>query len=316
MDLYHQCAKRFEVQKIDGGYEPAGYEALLGTFVHRVLELVMQEEAGDRTIEAAKAHARVAWAETLAEADFQLLSLSDDQMREFRWRGWHSVENYFDMEDPNSVLVVDTEQYLKCVIEDVPMRGIIDRLDRDGDELVVSDYKNGKVPKPQYRGSKWEQLNFYAAMVEATTGERPVRGRLIFTAHSEVLETDFTDKSVGALVNKVTATWQDVKDDFEGRGFKTQTGPLCAWCPVMPTCPPGAAEVTMRMKKGRVREDAPGYAMIKQMQRQVDVVAAPQGVPTLIALTHHQPEDVGLLGVILDPAVAVVARWDQVVGVP
>jgi putative RecB family exonuclease len=267
MDLYHQCPKRFEVQKIDGGYEPSGEPALLGTFVHRILELLMEHPPEDRTIETAKECAKKAWPETVADKDFALLGLTDDQMRAFRWSGWHSVENYFQMEDPTQVEVESTEEWVECTIDGVNMRGIVDRLDRFGDDLVVTDYKNGKVPAPRYRSTKWEQLNFYAAMIEEIKGERPASGRLIFTAHSEVLDTKFTDKSVSNVVAKVRATWSDIEADFDGRGFKTCTGPLCAWCPVMPTCPSGAAEVTLRMKKGRVREDAPGYAMIKAMQR-------------------------------------------------
>jgi putative RecB family exonuclease len=267
MDLYHQCPKRFEVQKIDGGYEPSGEAALLGTFVHRILELLMEHPPEERTIDTAKECAKKAWLETVIEPDFVLLDLTEDQRRAFRWSGWHSVENYFAMEDPTQVEVESTEEWVECTIEGVNMRGIVDRLDRFGDDLVVTDYKNGKVPDPKYRASKWEQLNFYAAMIDEIKGERPASGRLIFTAHSEILDTEFTDKSVDNIVTKVRATWTAIEEDFQGRGFKTKTGPLCAWCPVMPTCPPGAAEVTMRMRKGRVREDAPGYAMIKAMQQ-------------------------------------------------
>jgi len=267
MDMYHQCPKRFEVQKIDGGYDPSGEAALLGTFVHRILELVMEHPPSERTIEVAKKEASKAWMETVIEPDFVLLDLSEDARRHFRWSAWHSVENYFAMEDPTQVEVESTEEWVECVIDGVPMRGIIDRLDRVGGDLVVTDYKNGKVPDPKYRASKWEQLNFYAAMVEQIKDERPVQGRLIFTAHSEVLETEFTDKSVGNIITRVKATWTSIADDFEGRGFKTKTGPLCGWCPVLPTCPDGMADVFLRFKKGRLKPTAPGYAVIKAMQQ-------------------------------------------------
>lgn len=265
MELYHQCPKRFEVQKIDGGYEPSGYAALLGTFVHRILELVMEQPPEGRTLDYAKEAARKAWPETQQDKDFVLLGLTEDEQRAFRWSGWHSVENYFEMEDPTQVQVESTEEWVEATINGVKMRGIIDRLDRVDGDLVVTDYKNGKVPDPKYRGSKWEQLNFYAAMVDEIKGERPVEGRLIFTAHSEVLDTPFTDQSVDAVITKVTATWADIERDFDGRGFKPIPGPLCGWCPVLPTCPEGMAETYMRYKKGRLKDTAPGYAVVKAM---------------------------------------------------
>lgn len=266
MEMYHQCPRRFEVQKINGGYEPSGYPALLGTFVHRILELLMQRPPEERTIDAAKECAKAAWPETEADADFQLLQLDEDAKRKFRWSGWHSVENYFTMEDPKSVDVVATEQWVEATINGVNMRGIIDRLDRnDMGQLVISDYKSGKVPGERYRGSKWEQLAFYAAVVQDTQGVTPVTGRLIFIAHGEVLETPITDTSVTKVISKVTATWSNIQADFHERGFKATPNNLCGWCPILPACPEGMAHCYMQMKKGRLKQTAPGYAVVQQM---------------------------------------------------
>lgn len=268
MEMYHQCPRRFEVQKIDGGYEPSGYPALLGTFVHRILELLMQHPPEERTIETAKECAKKAWPETDADPDFQLLQLDEDAKRKFRWSGWHSVENYFTMEDPKSVEVEATEQWVEARINGVLMRGIIDRLDRnDTGQLVISDYKNGKVPGERYRGSKWEQLAFYAAVVQDNLGITPVQGRLIFTAHGEVLETPINDASVTKVITKVTATWSDIEADFHERGFRATPNNLCGWCPILPGCPEGMAHCYMQMKKGRLKQTAPGYAVVQQLSR-------------------------------------------------
>ena len=141
MDLYHQCPRRFEEEKMKGLYSPPGVEALLGTFVHRVLELLMQHPSEERTRDAAKECARLAWPETEAEKDFIRLNLTDEAKLKFRWDGWTSVLNYFEMENPVEVDVVSTEQRLEVIIDGVPLRGIIDRLDRVEGKLVVSDYK-------------------------------------------------------------------------------------------------------------------------------------------------------------------------------
>lgn len=266
MDLYHQCPKRFEIQKINGGYEPSGRDALLGTLVHRALELLMQLPPEERDLDRARACASQAWPETVEHADFLLLDMNEEQAKVFKRDAWWSIRGYFEIENPAEVSVAATEKFVNCKVNGVNLRGIIDRVDRTQSGLVISDYKSGKVPDPKYRGPKLEQLNFYAVMIEATWGTRPNKGKLIFTTHAEVIETKFTDKSCGDLVDKTTQTWEDITLDFNGRGFKTKTGPLCAWCPALSTCPNGMADVTLRMKKGRVRTDAPGYAVIKAMQ--------------------------------------------------
>jgi RecB family exonuclease len=53
-------------------------------------------------------------------------------------------------------------------LDGAPLFGIVDRLERRGDRLVVSDYKTGKAPKWQEEvDEKLEQLRLYAAILEA-----------------------------------------------------------------------------------------------------------------------------------------------------
>jgi putative RecB family exonuclease len=210
----------------------------------------------------AKEAARTAWAETQENADFVALQLPEEDQKMFRWNGWTSVENYFEMEDPNSVKVQATERWVQAKIDGVLMRGIVDRIDKTSRGIVISDYKNGSVPKPQYRQSKFDQLNFYAAIIRETWKTKPSKGRLLFTAESEIIETDFTNRSIDKVVDKTIKTWDSIKADFEGRGFRATPGPLCGWCPALATCPEGMAETKMRYMKGRLKPTAPGYSLV------------------------------------------------------
>ncbi len=262
MDLYHQCPKRFEIQKIDGGYDPSGRDALLGTFVHRALELLMQMPAGERSLDNARACAVEAWPETETNKDFILLDLDDPLVRDFKKDAWWSIRGYFEIEDPDGIEVESTEEFMHQTINGVNFRGIIDRVDHVDGATIICDYKSGKVPDPRYRAPKIEQLNFYAAMIRDAKKVMPERGRLLFTTHAEVIETKFTEKSVEAIIDKATQTWDDIIADFEGRGFNTKVGPLCGWCPSLSTCPDGMAEVTLRYRKGRLKSTAPGYSLV------------------------------------------------------
>lgn len=267
IDLYHQCPRRYEEEKIKGFYSPPGIEAVLGTFVHLILEKLMLQGPEDRTLDIAKDCAREAWEEMQNVSDLTRLKLSEDALRAFRWAAWQSVENYFVMEPPHEVDVIATEQKVNAVIDGVPFRGIIDRLDRIDDKVVVSDYKNGKVPAEKYRGPKKEQLNLYGAMVRADSDILPERARLIFTAHSEFIEVTLTEATVAKIIKKAKKIWEEIHENFEATDyangapsiFKPKTGPLCAWCPFVEKCPEGMAQLAFMNQRGWLKEASPGY---------------------------------------------------------
>ena len=67
------------------------------------------------------------------------------------------------MEDPRRVEVRAREEDLGAELGGVAMRGILDRLDEEGDgTLVVVDYKTGRVPPPRYRTTAFGQLDAYS----------------------------------------------------------------------------------------------------------------------------------------------------------
>lgn len=283
IDSYQQCPRRFEYEKVDRNESMAGPEAVKGTFVHRVLELLMQEEPRDRTPERAREFMGLAWEEIAVDREFTSLGLPESEATDFRRDGWHSVRRYFEMENPSDVAVVATEQLVEAEIEGVPLRGIIDRLERDMlDDLVVTDYKNGKVPLPRYRKPKIQQLNFYAALVEASTGTRPVAGRLVFTQFGEVIDTNFTDESVGDAIDTAVEVWHGVHRDME-EGFDPSPGPLCGWCPMVADCAEGEAEVVKRGSKkpgsrGSLGDHAPAWQMVPRL---VEIMAERQALADL-----------------------------------
>lgn len=267
MGSYLKCPRRFQEEKINGRRTPSSVDAELGTFVHLTMELLMQKPAEERTFDAAMECCRLAWNETLEVEDFKALNLSADDMRDFRWRARYSIENYFnDIEDPTKVDVVATEQKMNAVLGGVPVRGIVDRVDRNLEgEIEIVDYKNGKVPDPKWPDQaveKVDQMNIYAAMTRETTGLLPKRGRLIFTSHSVDMPVEYTDESIDETITKIKGVWEMVKTDFESGVWTPNPSGLCAWCPFMEECPEGMADATFRYLKGKVRQDAPGYAAL------------------------------------------------------
>jgi putative RecB family exonuclease len=262
--LFAQCPRRWRYRYVDRVVEPPGEAALVGTFVHRVLEVLFAEAPEHRTVERAKLVAREVWPETAGHPDYIGLGLDAAGARRFRWYGWLAVEAVFDMmglESPDQVQVHATEQRVTATLGGVPFLGIVDRLDRAADGLVVTDYKSGRAPSTRFREDKLDQVLLYAAAIGETEGEAPVRARLVYLG-STVVETDATPERVGEAVERLRGTWDALQVAADTDEFAPKPGPLCGWCPHVATCAEGRTEVNRRNDEGRMRQDAPALVLL------------------------------------------------------
>ena len=76
------------------------------------------------------------------------------------------------------------------------VRGIIDRLEIDGDgELVVTDYKTGRVPSERFEAKSLGGVHMYAALCEQTFGRRPARVQLLYLSKPEAIIATPTEQS-------------------------------------------------------------------------------------------------------------------------
>lgn len=257
--LFDQCPKRWHIKYVLRQPEPSGQAALVGTFAHRVLELVCGLPAGYRTLDQAKAMAKQLWPETEADPDFQALELSEEQARAFRWQAWLAITGLWSLEDPAGVDVVSTEQRVTAKLDGVPFVGVIDRVDRHGEQLVVSDYKSGSLPGPRYRDGRLQQVMLYAAALTAATSQQPHRARLLYLGQ-RILNVAVTDRRVEAATAKLSTTWNGIVNACVTETFEAKPGILCGWCPFVGQCPEGQAELTRRAEAGTLPAHAPAAA--------------------------------------------------------
>jgi putative RecB family exonuclease len=85
----------------------------------------------------------------------------------------------------------------------------------------------------------------YAAAVEATSGRRPRRVRLLYLGQRTV-EAEVTEARLAGAVDALEATWSALRADVASDGFAPRPGPLCAWCPFASQCPEGTEEIARR----------------------------------------------------------------------
>lgn len=259
--LFTQCPRRWHLRYVERIEEPAGAPAVVGTFAHRVLELLLGEAPEHRTKERAKTIAREVWPETERHPDFRALHLDAAAARALRWTAWLAIEGLWAHEEPSTVQVRDTERRVSATLDGVPFLGVVDRLDDAADGLVVTDYKSGRAPSTRYRDDKLHQVLLYAAAVAEADGEAPVRARLVYLGDT-VVETDATTERVDEAVAGLRATWDALTVAAATDEFPARPGPLCGWCPHVATCAEGRAEVQSRWDQGRMRADAPALALL------------------------------------------------------
>ena len=288
--LWSQCSRRWWLKYVDDLPEPPpGEPAVVGTFVHRILELLLDDPSAERTIERAKVHARSAWDEITATDDWVALELDDAGGRRFRQRAWSTVEAYFSMGSPADVVPVARELAVEAEVAGVPFRGFIDLVEADpaGDGMVViTDYKTGRPP---VRGKPWTaererekllQPHWYAAALAAMGEHRPSRARLLFFTAIEdgqgryrwqtaELGAEVTEATMDDAGAELATRWSEIQVALDAGGADASPGPLCGWCPYVDVCDEGRAEVERRWSEisavtgeRKMRADSPAVIQL------------------------------------------------------
>ncbi|MGI9120333.1 MAG: RecB family exonuclease [Acidimicrobiales bacterium] len=236
---FKDCALAFRFSVIDKLPEPPSAPAVKGTLVHRALERLYCAEPPERTIDTALSALAVAIEEARADdSEYRELHLDADAAAAFHDDAERLVRRYFRMEDPTAIRPIGVELMLEADVGGVRLRGIIDRLDLDVDgELVVTDYKTGKVPAARYEQGRFGGVHFYAFLCEAVLGRRPARIQLLYLSEAVTIVATPSEQSVRGLEGRVGAVWKAVERACANDDFRPRPGPLCDWCAFRPHCP-------------------------------------------------------------------------------
>ena len=235
---FKECPLAFRFSYLDRLPEPSTVWTAKGTLVHLALQYLMDRPADDRTIDAGLAdldRARVALA---ADPEFSSLELSDEERAEFDRDAEVLVRRYFDLEDPQRVHPIGLELRLEAQVGGVRVRGVIDRLDLDEDgELVVSDYKTGRVPSELFEAKSLAGVHMYALMCEQTFGRRPARVQLLYLSKPEMIIATPSDQSCRGLARRTAALWSAIETACTRDDFRPRPSRLCDFCTFKPYCP-------------------------------------------------------------------------------
>jgi putative RecB family exonuclease len=228
--------------------------AVKGTLVHRALELLFARPGPQRTQEAGAADLARAVSELQSSPDWELLGLSEPAQEAFLADARAMVERYFAIEDPRAVQAIGVELRLEAKTLGLTLHGVIDRLDLEDGELVVTDYKTGRPPGVAYERQKLNGVHFYAYLCQELFGKLPSRVQLYFLSTGEVISTTPSAQSAAFLPKRARAVFDAVEKACANESFLPRPGPLCrscsyqAWCPAFGGNPAlAAAEAPARL---------------------------------------------------------------------
>jgi len=177
-----------------------------------------------------------------------------EQMLEY---GKHILPQYYEASINNWSKVVAIEQVIqKVIVGDMPIKGVIDKIEFDGKDANVVDYKSGKFrkekfnrPKPkeewkkqdtptfeeEFGGDYWRQGVFYKILIEADNRN----SWNVVTTEFDFIEPDkdtnkfhkqkvpIVKEDIALVKEQMKLVWQGIQNhQFDGEC----KDPYCRWC--------------------------------------------------------------------------------------
>lgn len=238
IQTFQQCPQKFKFNKIDLIPDQPGEAAIMGNFVHDVMEELYKLPPGERNVDLARHIARNMWETKWKDETLNILHKSE-QIHTFRWNAWWCIENLWATEKPSDVQVVGLEHEVNAEVGGVRIKGFIDRISQSQDSifLTVSDYKTGKVPKPNYEEDKFFQLYVYAHLLEVLGIGQTDKVELIYLKDAKKIMREVNDSHISQAVEVIQETKAEIDKRCVSGHFEANKSILCNWCSYKPLCP-------------------------------------------------------------------------------
>ena len=236
---FKTCPKQFKFSNLDKIKEPTNLVQAKGTTVHQALEDLYDLPINERTPEVLYDLFRKAWSNVRGNDEHVNLFDSVEDEREWGQEGLNLLHNYLKLEDPQKLEPLEQERWVRGSIEDLNLRGILDRMDEDKDgNLIIVDYKSGKAPMAKYKEQRFFALKLYALLIRDEMGITPSELKLIYLKNSTIHTLKIDDEMLNDARIEILAIWEEIKKAFEENNFPATKNGLCKdWCYYKPICP-------------------------------------------------------------------------------
>lgn len=238
ISTFRQCPLKFKYSKIDLIPEKPQEAAVMGNFVHDVLEELYKLAPEDRTMDNARSIAKNQWGEQWGQKSAQVVH-TDEAIRKFRWSAWWCIENLWKLEDPTLVAPQGLEHELYGQIGGVTVKGFIDRFSfSDGTTfLKISDYKTGKTPREPFVDDKFFQLLVYSHLTASTGVGDVAEVELLYLKDGVRFTKKVTKANLKETLDIVVETKEEIDFRCKEGMFEPNKSILCNWCSYKTICP-------------------------------------------------------------------------------
>lgn len=232
------CPLLYRFRAIDRLPEPPSPAAVRGTLVHRVLELLFELPARERTLEASTALMDRSFAEMEEHSPEEADALRPEPGAPPQIEAERLLASYFALEDPRRLEPHAREVAVSGLVGDgLELRGYVDRIDRSADGLVrIVDYKTGRSPSEAYAGKAMFQMRFYALVWWRMTGDLPTLLQLMYLGDGQVLRHAPDADALLATERRLLALRDAISRAAE-TDFTPRPSRLCDWCSHRSLCP-------------------------------------------------------------------------------
>ena len=240
---FKQCPQLFKFRSIDRLPEPTSVYQARGTTAHLALERLFDLPAADRSPDRLYDLFREAWTQLRTSDEYADLFGTLDDERAWGVESLEVLSNYFSLENPAEIDPFDRELDMLEAMDEITIRGILDRIDERADgELVITDYKTGKAPPERYALSAFFALKIYALLVRNRLGRTPVELRLLYLGNATMYRIPIDDTALNGMERQLRALWGAINRAIERTNFPPRTSVLCDWCSFRSMCPAFADE--------------------------------------------------------------------------
>ncbi|MBB1543263.1 MAG: PD-(D/E)XK nuclease family protein [candidate division SR1 bacterium] len=254
LGLYQQCPKKYQFRYLEGlekSFETTP-DLLLGTSVHSSLERFYQQLNIYKKPQKSDLveYFDIQRSKSLQENGEKIVMKGDQTLDDYQRRGQHYLSDYYDLHTPfEDIKIVGTELLLHFTLEDGPnapkFRGIVDRLDKDGENFIINDYKTNKNLPPEQKDEYREQLTLYAQGIRQKYGKyfKNIKARLHYLHFGLVDEREITDENLDPILQKYKNLISEIEtarfDHNMGveNAFPTNQNPYCKYCEYQMLCP-------------------------------------------------------------------------------
>ena len=245
---FQTCPRRYQHASVERIAQPATYATAKGRFVHYIFEHLFKLEATERTITAARSFVPAAREAILTPDVCEEIALDEATEARLLVETDTIIERYFTMEDPRTITSEGIELRVGVTIDDTPLFGILDRLDRDEEgNLVIVDYKTGSLPNRNYDSQTFANAELYAVLCEEKLHERPTKIRLLYVSQGETIERTVTEVVIKARASAATSAWKKIRSYYDDGYFPaTPSKNACRFCSFYERCREAGVPVAPR----------------------------------------------------------------------